>query len=105
LMLNTVLASAQETSGASATDTNNAAGDKAWKEVRKAAQEPMPPVEWQNQKPSREEIGKFYSEAPGITDLSWILFSYGNVMLRLRSLETREANVWLRENHFEEVNV
>ncbi len=46
-----------------ATNNPNAEGDKAWKEVRKAAQEPMPPAEWQQEKPSREQIAKFYIEA------------------------------------------
>jgi thiol-disulfide isomerase/thioredoxin len=49
----------------SATATNNpdAEGDKAWKELRKATQEPMPPAEWQAEKPTREQIAKFYVEA------------------------------------------
>src|ERR1700722_5811131 len=63
LLLSARPASAQDTAVTSDTATNNAEGDKVWKEVRKAAQEPMPPAEWQNQKPSREEISKFYIDA------------------------------------------
>ena len=63
LLLSARPASAQDTAVTSDTATNNAEGDKVWKEVRKTAQEPMPPAEWQNQKPSREEISKFYIDA------------------------------------------
>src|SRR5258707_8371129 len=42
--------------------TNTVDADKAWKEVYRAAQSPMPPKEWQENKPSREEIAKFYTE-------------------------------------------
>ena len=48
---------------AAATNNPNAEGDKAWKEVRKLSQEPMPPAAWQEQRPGREEISKFYTEA------------------------------------------
>ena len=51
-----------------AAGTNNVApaddeADKAWREVRKSQQAPMPPQEWQEKSPSREEVAKFYLEA------------------------------------------
>jgi thiol-disulfide isomerase/thioredoxin len=66
LVLNVSPASAQEkpaTPAASDTGTNNTEADKAWKEVKKAAQQPMPPAEWQSQKPTREQVAKFYIPA------------------------------------------
>ncbi|MDB6065145.1 MAG: Alkyl hydroperoxide reductase/ Thiol specific antioxidant/ Mal allergen [Pedosphaera sp.] len=42
--------------------TNTVDADKAWKEVYRAAQSPMPPKEWQENKPTQEEIAKFYTE-------------------------------------------
>jgi thiol-disulfide isomerase/thioredoxin len=41
---------------ANSTSTNAA---RAWKEVQKAAQPPMPPAEWQNKRPSEDEIKEF----------------------------------------------
>lgn len=38
----------------------NAAADKAWQEVMKAARPPSPPAEWSTNRPSREEVSKFY---------------------------------------------
>ena len=63
LALNVSLVSAQETPVASASATNNADADKAWKEVQKAARSPMPPAEWKDQKPTREQVAKFYIAA------------------------------------------
>jgi len=40
--------------------TNTEAADKAWKALQRASVSPMPPPEWQKQKPSREEVAKFY---------------------------------------------
>src|SRR5271157_5901376 len=61
--LNAPLATARDTPTAAADATNNAEADKAWKAVRKATQEPMPPPEWQQQKPDHEEVAKFYTAA------------------------------------------
>jgi thiol-disulfide isomerase/thioredoxin len=36
---------------------------KAWKEVKRASQAPMPPPEWETKKPTREEQAKFYIKA------------------------------------------
>src|SRR5579863_9379799 len=66
LVLNISPASAQEKPATPANadaGTNNADADKAWKEVKKAAQAPMPPAEWQNKKPTPEEAAKFYIHA------------------------------------------
>jgi thiol-disulfide isomerase/thioredoxin len=63
LTLNVSLASAQETPATSATATNTTEADKAWKEVQKAARSPMPPAEWQDQKPTSEQVVKFYTAA------------------------------------------
>jgi thiol-disulfide isomerase/thioredoxin len=65
LALNISPAAAQENPAppAGATATNNPEADKAWKEVKKATQEPMPPAEWQTQKPTREQAAQFYTTA------------------------------------------
>lgn len=63
LALSVSLASAQETPATSASATNNTDADKAWKEVQKAARSPMPPAEWQDQKPTKEQVAKFYIAA------------------------------------------
>jgi thiol-disulfide isomerase/thioredoxin len=39
---------------------NNPEADKAWKEVLKASQPPMPPKEWLEKKPTPEEMSNFY---------------------------------------------
>ena len=41
---------------ANSSSTNAA---RAWKEVQKAAQPPMPPAEWQNKRPSEDEVKEF----------------------------------------------
>jgi len=43
--------------------TNNAEGDKAWREVSRATQSPWPPAEWQQKPPTPEEQAKFYVPA------------------------------------------
>jgi thiol-disulfide isomerase/thioredoxin len=48
----------EEASSGSA--TNNAEADKAWKEVVKASQPPMPPKEWLDKKPTPEEVSGFW---------------------------------------------
>ncbi len=45
------------------TTTNNADADKAWREVSRATQPPMPPTEWQQKAPTAEEQAKFYVPA------------------------------------------
>jgi thiol-disulfide isomerase/thioredoxin len=40
--------------------TNNADGDKAWKELSKLTNPPSPPAAWQENRPGKEEIAKFY---------------------------------------------
>jgi thiol-disulfide isomerase/thioredoxin len=50
-------AAAQDTT---ATTTNNAEADKAWRETAKALQSPLPPKEWADQKPTRQELTNFY---------------------------------------------
>ena len=40
--------------------SNNAEGDKAWREVSRATQSPWPPAEWQQKPPTPEEQAKFY---------------------------------------------
>lgn len=45
------------------TATNNADANKAWREVTKATQPPMPPAEWQQKAPTDEEQSKFYLPA------------------------------------------
>jgi len=44
----------------SASATNEDAGDKAWKLVRKASQPPMPPADWSDKQPTREQQAAFY---------------------------------------------
>ncbi len=39
--------------------TNNAAGDKAWKELVKNFRPPVPPENWREKKPTEEDIAKF----------------------------------------------
>jgi thiol-disulfide isomerase/thioredoxin len=41
----------------------NEDADKAWREVRKVTQPPMPPAEWQQHEPSQEEKAKFWTDA------------------------------------------
>ena len=36
-----------------------AAGDAAWRAVRRAAQPPFPPVEWQTNRPPREIVAEY----------------------------------------------
>ena len=43
--------------------TNNPEADKAWKETYRAVQDPMPPAEWQQHEPTREELTKYYLTA------------------------------------------
>ena len=43
-----------------ATATNNPEADKAWRETFKATQSPLPPKEWADQKPTRQEVMDFY---------------------------------------------
>ena len=50
-------AAAQDTP---ATATNNAEADKAWRETYKALQSPLPPKEWTDKKPTRQEVMDFY---------------------------------------------
>jgi thiol-disulfide isomerase/thioredoxin len=45
----------------SVASTNDEAADKAWKELRKAAQPPMPPEEWATKEPTREDQAAFYT--------------------------------------------
>jgi thiol-disulfide isomerase/thioredoxin len=45
---------------AGATATNNAEADKAWREVRKAAQPPFPPAEWQQKPATLEQQAAFF---------------------------------------------
>ncbi len=40
--------------------TEQAAGDAAWRAVRRAAQPPFPPVEWQTNRPPREIVAEYY---------------------------------------------
>jgi thiol-disulfide isomerase/thioredoxin len=47
------------TNSASATNSTTEA-DKAWREVYRASQPPSPPAEWQENKPSQEDVAKFY---------------------------------------------
>jgi thiol-disulfide isomerase/thioredoxin len=70
VMINVLAFSATVAPGAEAPATadvisssNTDAADKAWKEVNKASQAPMPPTEWQDKQPSQEEINKFYTPA------------------------------------------
>ena len=56
-------ASGQNSPATTDATTNITEADKAWKEVKKASQPPTPPAEWQSQKPSREEVAKFYNAA------------------------------------------
>ena len=51
---------AQTTPSAS---TNTADADKAWKEVYKATQDPMPPAAWAEHEPSQKEQVDFYVPA------------------------------------------
>jgi thiol-disulfide isomerase/thioredoxin len=44
----------------SVASTNDDAADQAWKLVRKAAQPPMPPAEWADKQPTKEEQNQFY---------------------------------------------
>jgi len=46
---------------APAVATNNAEADKAWLSVRKAGQPPLPPAEWQQKEPTRDEVSNFYT--------------------------------------------
>jgi thiol-disulfide isomerase/thioredoxin len=50
-------AAAQDTP---ATATNSADADKAWRETYKAIQSPLPPKEWADKKPTRQELMDFY---------------------------------------------
>jgi thiol-disulfide isomerase/thioredoxin len=50
-------ATAQDTP---ATATNNAEADTAWRETYKALQSPLPPKEWADKKPTRQELMDFY---------------------------------------------
>jgi thiol-disulfide isomerase/thioredoxin len=43
--------------------TNNPEADKAWREVYKASQPPGPSPEWTTNRPSREELAKYYAPA------------------------------------------
>src|SRR5579863_4056238 len=43
-----------------AVSTNAADADKAWKEVYRAVQDPMPPAEWSTNAPTPEELKAFY---------------------------------------------
>lgn len=47
----------------SVTATNNPDADKAWREVTRATREPFPPVAWQTNQPSNDEVAKFYATA------------------------------------------
>lgn len=53
-----------QTDAASKTDTKDA--DAAWKEVEKAVQPPMPPADWQTQRPTAEQIQKFRELQSGL---------------------------------------
>ena len=41
--------------------TNNAEGDKAWKNVAKLTAPPMPPPEWQERPPASQEVAEFFA--------------------------------------------
>ncbi len=58
LGLNGQLARADDAPGAAAPSTRTVEADKAWRLVRKATQAPMPPEEWKDKEPTREEVGK-----------------------------------------------
>lgn len=51
---------AQDKAAATGDSDKSAAADKAWQEVMKAARPPSPPAEWSTNRPSREEVSKFY---------------------------------------------
>src|SRR5258708_34766232 len=53
---------AQTTNSPAATGAQAMDGDLAWKEVAKAAQPPMPPAEWQTQRPSEQQIEAYRVE-------------------------------------------
>lgn len=59
---------AAQTSAASNTTTNDA--DAAWKEVEKALQPPMPPAEWQTERPTQEQIQKFRELQGGLAGVA-----------------------------------
>jgi len=65
LGLGGVLARAEESPAvsATATATNSAEADKAWRETYKATRAPAPPAEWQEKEPSPGEVAKFYLPA------------------------------------------
>lgn len=56
-------ADAPATAADTAATTNNPEADKAWKKVQKVTRAPTPPAEWQDQKPTREQLSKFYIDA------------------------------------------
>lgn len=51
---------AASTSDGSTAATNNPEADKAWREVKRAAQPPSPPAQWQDKEPSPEELASYY---------------------------------------------
>jgi len=57
LVLGAAMARSQD---AGAIATNNAEADKAWREVRKAAQPPFPPAEWQQKPATPEQQAAFF---------------------------------------------
>jgi thiol-disulfide isomerase/thioredoxin len=58
---NVTLSRAQDAPASTGTNTTaNADADAAWRLVRKAAQSPMPPTEWQTTPPTQEQAAKFY---------------------------------------------
>src|SRR5262245_1891171 len=55
-------ATAAGTAAAPASDAGASAAETAWKDVLKATRPPMPPAEWQTQRPTREQIETFQKE-------------------------------------------
>ena len=70
LLSRTTMATAQDATApatnlqvVAAPGTNNAEADKAWRETYKATQSPLPPKEWEDKKPSTQEVIDFYDAA------------------------------------------
>jgi len=62
VLIGSICLSPGQSTNTNAAATATSEADKAWKEVHKALQPPMPPAEWQGQRPTAEQVQAFRAE-------------------------------------------